>query len=207
MDVFAEIAAERRGLADLLEGFTPEQQAARSLCEEWTVHDVVAHLLMPLEITVPRFALAMVRARGSFDRANVALTARVARRPFAELVAGLREQAASRFTPPGEGPEAPLTDLLVHGLDIRWPLGLTREIPAERVRATLDYLASAPSDFVRKGLLDGLRLEGTDLGWSHGTGPTVSGTSDALLMGLTGRAAGLDALTGDGAVTLRSRLA
>ena len=32
MDLFAEIADERRGLADLLSGLTTERQATRSLC-------------------------------------------------------------------------------------------------------------------------------------------------------------------------------
>lgn len=209
MDLFAEIADERRELADLLSGLTREQQAARSLCEQWSVHDVAAHLVLPLEVGTGMFLLAVLACRGSFDRANVRLTSRQARRPFEELVAVLRHKAETRFTPPGAGPEAPLTDLLVHGLDIRWPLGLAREVPERRLRTSLDFLTSrAGRGLVPEGLSrGGLRIAADDVDWAHGSGPTVRGSAEALLLVLTGRTAALDRLSGDGAPALRARLA
>lgn len=207
MDTFAEIADERRGLADLLSGLTPEQQATQSLCSEWRVRDVVAHLVVPLEVGIPRFALAMLLSRGNFDRANVRLTRERGRRPFGELLEVLRRSADSRFTPPGAGPEAPLTDVLVHGLDIRWPLGLPRVIPEQRLRTSLDHVTDPSSrGLVPKGALDGLRVEADDIEWTHGSGPVVRGPADALLLALTGRLPALDHLDGDGVPTLRSRL-
>ncbi|WP_204261446.1 maleylpyruvate isomerase family mycothiol-dependent enzyme [Blastococcus saxobsidens] len=206
MDTFAEIADERRGLADLMAGLTSEQQAAQSLCSAWRVHDVVAHLVMPLEVGMPRFALAMLLCRGNFDRANVRLTRELARRPFEELTELLRRKADSRFTPPGLGPEAPLTDLLVHGLDIRRPLGLTREVPEQRLRTALAFVATAGGGGpVAEGRLDGLRFEATDVDWAHGSGPSVRGGAEDLLLAITGRSVALDQLTGDGVPTLRSR--
>lgn len=207
MDVFEEVADERRSLADLLTGLTRERQTTPSLCTEWTVHEVVGHLVVPLEVGLRRFAVAMLRSRGSFDRANVRLAREQARRPFEELLEVLRQRAGSRFTPPGMGPEAPLTDLLVHGLDVRWVLGLPREVPPERLRRSLAFVATAPSGFAPRTRLDGLRLEARDLGWVHGTGPTLRGSAEALLLALTGRAVALDHLEGDGVALLRSRLA
>ena len=120
---------------------------------------------------------------------------------------GDRRRAASRFTPPGAGPEAPLTDLLVHGLDIRWPLGLARELPEERVRASLTFLTGRSArGLVPRGLLDGLHFQADDIDWAHGDGPAVRGRAEALLLVLTGRSAVLGALTGDGLPTLRARL-
>ena len=207
VDTFAEIADERRRMADLLSGLTGEQRAARSLCEAWSVHDVAAHLVMPMEVSTARFALTMLACRGSFDRANVRLTRQQARRPIEEIVEILRRKAETRFTPPGAGPEAPLTDLLVHGLDIRRPLGLTRDVPEERLRKSLAFVTSrAGRGLVPKGALDGLRLHADDIGWTYGSGPTVSGDADALLLSVTGRSIALGALTGDGLPTLRSRL-
>ena len=206
MDTFAEIADERRGLADLVSGLTAEQRATRSLCSGWTVHDVVAHLVVPLEVGIAKFARAMLVCRGDFDRANVRLTREQARRPFGELVEVLRRKADSRFTPPGSGPEAPLTDLLVHGLDISWPLGLARDIPEERVRSSLTYLTAAPvGRVVPKGRVDGLRFAADDIDWAHGTGPAVSGSAAALLLAITGRTAALGHLRGEGVPMLRSR--
>jgi uncharacterized protein (TIGR03083 family) len=208
VDTFAEIADERRGLAALLSGLTGEQQSTPSLCSEWSVHDVAAHLVVPLEVGIPKFALAMLACRGNFDRANVRLTREQARRPFGEIIEVLRRKADSRFTPPGSGPEAPLTDLLVHGLDIRWPLGLTRDIPEERLHKSLTYLTAAPvGGLVPKGTLDGVRLEASDIDWAHGSGPTARGKAEALLLAITGRTTALRHLSGNGVSTLRGRLA
>ena len=207
MDIFSQIADERRGLADLLSGLTREQLATQSLCDEWSVHDVAAHLIMPLEVGMPKFMLAMLACRGDFDRANVRLTREQARRPIEEIVAVLRLKAASRFTPPGAGPDAPLTDLLVHGLDIRWPLSLTRDIPEERLQTSLTFLTGRSARaVVAGGTLDGLRFEADDIDWTHGNGPIVSGAAEALLMAITGRRAALGLLSGDGVSTLRGRL-
>ena len=95
----------------------------------------------------------------------------------------------------------------MHGLDIRWPLGLRRDIPAERLRASLTYVVAAPVGRVPKGALDGFRFEADDIDWAHGSGPPVRGAADALLLALTGRTAALDHLSGDGVPTVRSRLA
>jgi uncharacterized protein (TIGR03083 family) len=208
VDTFAEIADERRSLAALMSELTDEQQATQSLCSEWNVHDVVAHLVVPLEVSMRKFVLAMLACRGNFDRANVRLAREQARRPFGELIDVLRRKADSRFTPPGSGPEAPLTDLLVHGLDIRWPLALPRDIPEERLRKSLTFLTAAPvGGVVAKGTVDGLRFEASDIDWAHGRGPTVSGGADALLLAITGRTTALGHLSGDGVATLAGRLA
>lgn len=206
MDIFREIADERRGLGDLLSGFTAEQRAVQSLCNAWSVTEVAAHLIVPLEVGLPTFMVTMLKCRGSFDLANERLTHRQAQRPFDEIVETLRRKADSRFTPPGAGPEAPLTDLLVHGLDIRWPLQIARQIPAERLKASLTSLATAAKGLVPKGALSGLRFAADDLDWAHGSGPLVSGTTDALLLAMTGRAIALEHLEGDGVATLRGRL-
>ncbi|WP_432497329.1 maleylpyruvate isomerase family mycothiol-dependent enzyme [Kineococcus auxinigenes] len=206
MDVFEEIADERRALADQVAALTPQQQATRSLCHAWSVHDVLAHLVMPLEVSTPRVVLAVLLAGGNFDRANERVTRRLAQRPFTEIVDVLRRKADSRFTPPGSGPEAPLLDVLVHGLDIRWPLRLHHDVPEPRLRKALAFVMTAPSGLVPEGALSGLRFEAEDIDFAHGTGPVVSGTAQALLLAGTGRGAALDALTGEGVATLRGRL-
>ncbi len=207
MGIFAEIADERRSLADLLSGLTAEQQAAQSLCRAWSVHDVFAHLIVPLEVSTPKFLLAMMACRGSFDRANVRVAREQARRTPDEIGEVLRRKADARFTPPGSGPEAPLTDLLVHSLDICWPLGLTRDIPEERLRTSLTFVTAAPAPgLVAKATPTRLRFEAGDIDWAHGSGPTVSGNAQALLLAITGRTTALDLLEGDGVSTLRGRL-
>jgi uncharacterized protein (TIGR03083 family) len=207
VDTFEEIAEERRAVADQLSRLNAEQRAARSLCRAWSVHDVAAHLVMPLEVSTPKLVLTVLACRGDFDRANLRLTREQAARPSDEIVELLRRKAGTRFTPPGAGPEAPLTDVLVHSLDITWPLGLTRPVPAERLRTSLTFLTSRSGrGLVPRGALTGLQLTAEDVDWGYGVGPTVTGSAEALLLALTGRAAAFEHLHGDGAATLRSRL-
>ena len=119
----------------------------------------------------------------------------------------LRDKAGSRFTPPGAGPEAPLTDLLVHGADLRWPLGLPREVPQARLRTALGFVTGGSARGVAaQGALEGLRVEADDLDWAYGSGPVVSGPAEALLLAITGRRAALARLRGEGVPTLRDRL-
>lgn len=207
------VAEERRSLADLLDQLTVGQLHSSSLCRDWTAHDVAAHVVMVLEASSAEVVRALALARGSFDRANVALTRRWARRPAGDLAASLRRHAESRFTPPGQGPQAPLADTLVHELDITRPLGIARTLPAEPLRLALDFLVHlrplrtgpAPT-MVPRGLLNGLRLQATDLDWQAGCGAEVTGRGDDLLLAMTGRATAARGLTGAGTALLRQRL-
>lgn len=199
------IAAERRALADLLDGLSPEQWAAPSLCRGWTVRHVAAHVMVGPTGSIPGFLRAMVRARGSFDRANHLMADRRAQRPAATLVADLREHAGSRFTPPGADWHAPLTDLLVHRLDITVPLGLRHGRPLDPWADALDLIVSrrAVPGFLPRGLPE-LTYAATDLDVSRGSGPRVEGPVEALALAITRRTARLDELAGPGAEALRA---
>lgn len=54
-------ADERSDLADLLESLAPEQWERPSLCEAWTIHDVVAHIISYEELSYLGVAAAFVR--------------------------------------------------------------------------------------------------------------------------------------------------
>ena len=199
------IAAERRALADLLEGLDPQQWAAPSLCAGWTVRHVTAHLMAGPTGSWTGFLGAMVRARGSFDRANHLLADDRARLPTATLVTDLREHAGDRFTPPGMDWHAPLTDLLVHRLDITVPLGLDHGRPLDPWADALDLLVSRRGSpaFLPRGLPP-LTYAATDIGWSHGSGPRVEGPVEAIALAITRRPVLLDRLTGPGSAELHT---
>ncbi len=201
------IAAERIGLAEDLSGLDDEQWVCPSLCAAWRVRDVVAHLTMPFHVSLPKMVLMMVKNRFDFDKLSSRYATSDAR-PVAELVDDLRRNAQHRFTPPGFGPDAPLTDLVVHGQDIRRPLGLHHDIPAEHARVVLELLVSPKGAraFGNRDLLAGLRLEVDDLDWSHGSGPVVAGGTAAVMMSLAGRTAAIDELSGPGLDELRRRI-
>lgn len=203
MEHWDTIATERRALADDLEGLTAEQWEQPSLCGDWTVRHLAGHLVVPHVIKLRTFAVEIAKAAGNFDRANSRLAIREGQRPTAELVADLRRHAESHFHPPGFGSEAPLTDILVHGYDIRLPLGLPAERPPAPFRHALDLLVSpkARRGFVAKGRPPA-RLVATDLDWSHGDGDEVSGTAADLALALLRRSVRLDTLSGPGAPAL-----
>jgi uncharacterized protein (TIGR03083 family) len=197
------IADERRALADQLEGLTDEQWATASLCGDWTVRDLAGHLVVVHKLSIPGFLLEVVKARGSFDKANSRVAVREGARPTADLVADLRRFAEDRFTPPGFGSEAPLSDVLIHGCDIRVPLGLEPPRPPEAWRRSLDFLVSAKArrGFVGKAL-PAVRLVATDIGWSHGSGDEVRASAANLGMAISGRRARLHEVGGPGAPEL-----
>ncbi|MCU1656311.1 MAG: hypothetical protein JWO57_967, partial [Pseudonocardiales bacterium] len=120
---------------------------------------------------------------------------------------GLRAQARNPFHAPTFGLEAPLTELLIHGQDIRRPLGLDHPFPPDATRTVLDMLASstAKRGFVPRRLPDGLRFEADDVDWASGSGELVSGPGTAVAFAMTGRKDALDELTGPGVAVLRAR--
>jgi uncharacterized protein (TIGR03083 family) len=208
MEIWSEIAAARHELADYLDTLDDNAWKTQSLCDKWTVRQVAGHLIMPLTTPIPKIMLSMVGSGFSFDKANDKLSRRLAadKTPDA-LIATLRANADKKFTPPGAGPEAPLTDITVHTSDIRRPLNAPALVPGNRAEAILDFLAKSKAQgFVAKGRLEGLRFEATDLDWNSGNeGPLVRGPAEALILAMSGRNVALADLEGDGVATLRSR--
>lgn len=205
-EVFVAIRRARLGLADLVAGLNSDQLATPSLCAGWSVRDVVGHLVLASDLPKARLFAAVVRARGSYDRAMDRLSRAEATRPFPDLVANLRANADSRFAVAGVGPRGPLTDVLVHTVDIAVPLRLSWSAPSDAVRVSVEFATSSRARaFVPRGRLSGLRLHASDLGFTWGQGATVNGSGIDLLAVLCGRAALLERLDGPGTDVLASR--
>src|SRR5580658_7883687 len=191
------IHQQRTELADTLERLSPAQWSAASLCVGWSVHVAAAHVLAGAEQTGPSFFRDMATHAFRFN----AMTDRVARRygrlPPEEIIVRLR----ARTTTTNRSP-APvvvmLGDIVVHRGDICRPLGVPFEVAPEAATACLAMFSGVGFPLGTKKRIAGLRLEATDVGWSHGSGPVVSGSSQSLLLAMTGRSRGLDDLGGDG---------
>ena len=69
MDVWVETVGARRSLLATFESLSSDQWDVPSLCEGWTVRDVLAHLVLAAKPPRRRFATAVLRTR-SFDAAN-----------------------------------------------------------------------------------------------------------------------------------------
>ena len=205
--VYTASACERRRIADLIDELDADQLGAPSLCQGWTIRVVAAHLVAATAPSKLPFLGELVRHRGDAHATNDAIARRIAAAPACELATRLRRNADSRFAPPFVGARGPLTDVLVHGGDMRLPLGLPHMPAPAHVRPALEFVTTGrPVGFVPRGRPGGLRLVATDLAWTWGDGATAEGRGIDLLMAACGRDATLANLTGAGAAVLRDRL-
>jgi uncharacterized protein (TIGR03083 family) len=197
-DVWELVRREREALVEDLAGLSDEQWELPSLCSGWTVHDVAAHLVDNARTTRLGIVAAMVRARFDFDRQNDDGVAREKGATPAETLDRLRAVVGRRTTPPAPL-DSRLVEEVVHGDDVRRPLGMHRAYPTETVeRALAHQLRTSVGLGGGKQRAAGLRLVATDADWSHGEGPEVRGPLVSLLMVVSGRAEALEDLTGPG---------
>jgi uncharacterized protein (TIGR03083 family) len=213
-DIKELIRTERQALVEFLETLTPEEWATQSLCGEWTVQDVAAHLAVASSMSAPAVMGSFVRSGFRINRSN-AENARIwAQRGTDAILEQLRTVTANDAKPIGVPPRAPLADVLVHGLDIRRPLGKAGlPLDPEAFVLAADWTAGLrwPSTVLIGGSvrerIAGVRLVADDVEWSYGDGPEAHGSAETMLMLLYGRPIGPTELTGHGAQTIYARLA
>lgn len=196
-EMWSAIDTERARLADLLERLSGTEWTYPSLCENWTAHDVAAHVALAPSITIGATLKAIVKARGSFNR-MVYATAKeqAAARPPAELITLIRNAVGSRRLAPGQKLEDALMDVHVHAQDIAIPLGRHHPMPTEAAVAAADHLWDIGFPFHARKRWSGRRFLATDADWSVGEGAEITGPIEALVMLLAGRSATIPRLTG-----------
>jgi uncharacterized protein (TIGR03083 family) len=202
------VATQRRSLADLLDGLSDEQWQHPSLCRGWAVRDVAAHLTLQ-QLGLRDVIGTMRHWRGSTDSMiQGAARHRAAAWSTGRITAELRATAGSRRHTLGVTKMETLTDILVHSQDIALPLGHRLHMPPDAAAASasrsLEMRWPPPLPAVR--VVRRFTLVATDLTWSAGTGPRVSGPISALLLIACGRAAALPQLSGDGVPALTAAL-
>lgn len=202
---------ELAAIGEFLRDLDADQWDQSSLCEGWRVRDVIAH--MCVGYTTPLIKMTMMLGRRRFDVAKASFEESRSfgsRHSPSELRATLDSvqkgnvrRGISRFIKPSEG----LVDHLIHHQDIRRPLGRPRAMPEERLAAALDVVPTLGGFVGAKSRVEGLRLVATDVDWSHGEGPEVEGTGEAILLVASGRPDPTDEMSGRGAAILRERVA
>jgi hypothetical protein len=98
-----------------------------------------------------------------------------------------------------------LGEMVVHGEDIRRPLGLVRDYPRETLTSLVRYYAGSDLVVLARKRVRGLRLEADDSDIAVGTGEVVCGSTLALIMAMTGRGVYCAELSGPGASVLLAR--
>jgi uncharacterized protein (TIGR03083 family) len=204
VDVWPTVHAERRALARQLADLTDDAWDTPSLCEGWTVRDLVAHLTAAASITPLTFFPKVISAGFSLTRMQARDVARLRGANGAETLAGFQQIITSKRHPPGPN-DTWLGEVLVHGEDIRRPLGLTYDYPLDAAAQVADSYAKSNLVIGAKRRIAGVSLRATDTSWSHGSGPAVEGPMMSLLLAMTGRRSALADLTGDGVATLSGR--
>lgn len=179
-----------------------------SLCEGWRVRDVVGHILYGNEMNLATLPLRLARYGFSSDKSGKAYSiVRAEGRSPAELLRDFDNRNAWAGTCRIFPPKLTLLDRLVHHQDIRRALDAPRTIPADRLIAVLDATPKLGSVFGARKRTRGLRFTASDIDWSWGDGPTVSGPGEALLMAMLGRRHALSDLYESGVTTFAARLA
>jgi uncharacterized protein (TIGR03083 family) len=196
---------EREDFAGFLETLSPEQWEAPTLCERWNVREVAAHAISFDELHGGALVRRFLKGWLMVDRINQVGVDDYADRTPGELIALIRTHAEPHGMTAGFGGRVALTDNMIHQQDIRRALDIPRTIPAERLRAALDFCRYAPT--IRGAWRTrGVRLGATDSDWSHGGGLDVHGTGEALLMAMAGRSDALKDLGGPGKAKLAQRM-
>jgi uncharacterized protein (TIGR03083 family) len=206
-EMLQAITSQRGRLIALLEGFTTEEWNTPSLCAGWKVRDVVGHLVSILEVPMPKF-VGKVLLAGSFDKVADRFAREIGAREPRALVDSFRVLAGKQFAPPGVGPIAPLTDLLVHTRDLERPLGLASTLDMQSMHTVLNYVCGGKArGFVPPKRTNGFRFVAADSDWSIGSGPVVTGPAEAIMLAATNRPSAVADLSGDGLTSFAMRLA
>ncbi|WP_415952591.1 maleylpyruvate isomerase family mycothiol-dependent enzyme [Streptomyces sp. KLOTTS4A1] len=199
------VHVEREALARDLAGLDEARWAQASLCGRWTVEEVVAHLTAGASTPMWRWLLSMLAARFDPDVHN--------ERRLAEHRGATPQETLRRFQEVVSGPAGPsghtaawLGEIVVHGEDIRRPLGLVRTPPVATTTAVARFFAGRDFTVASRTAVEDLRVEATDGPFAAGSGELLRGPTLSLVMAMAGRTAACEELEGDGVAVLRTRL-
>ncbi|MGS0685462.1 maleylpyruvate isomerase family mycothiol-dependent enzyme [Nakamurella sp. GG22] len=199
------IHAERRSLIRDLQLLTDEQWLVTSLCPDWTVHMALGHVVALTKQTPPKFFAKFASSGFRFNTMAAKDIARESAGTPQQTLAELTAHVDDTTAPPGPF-DSWVGEMVVHGADIRRPLGIDYSPPVATTRQAADFYKNSNLLIGAKNRIAGVKLVATDTDWSHGSGPEVSGPILSLVLAMTGRSVALSDLTGDGVGTLQAAM-
>lgn len=191
------IKDEQTEFADLLRSLPSASWSRPSLCEGWTVREVVLHSAAHIHN----------------QQRDKAVVEEHAKRTDAELIEWLESAPLESKAPSAWirrlSSEVQRGELMIHQQDVRRALDMPRAIPTERISAVLEFglrpLGSLSLAHARQRS-KGLRPVSSESDWAWGSGAEIRGPLEAILMATAGRRLALDDLDGTGVATLAERI-
>jgi uncharacterized protein (TIGR03083 family) len=203
--LWALVRAERTALAEELSSLNAEQWRHGTLCGQWDVEEVVAHLIAAASLNQWRWVSSMLGARFRVDVHNQRRMVEHRGSTPAETLDRFHAIIGSTTAPSGHTP-AYLGEVVVHAQDIRQPLGLPRTPDVDALTPVAEFFARRNFTVASRTTVAGLQLRADDGPFATSTGPLVTGSTLALVMSMAGRAHYIDQLDGPGVATLRARV-
>jgi len=203
--LWALVHAERAALAEDLAGLDAEQWRHSTLCGNWDVEEVVAHLTAAASLNRWQWLGSMLGARFRVDVHNQRRMLEHRGGSPAETLERFRAIIGSTTAPTGDTP-AYLGEVVVHAQDIRQPLGLPRTPDIDALTPVAEFFGRRNFAVPSRTAIAGLEVRADDGSFATGAGPLVTGSTLALVMCMAGRVAYVDQLDGPGVPTLRARV-
>src|SRR5215468_6950584 len=185
IDVWATIDGERDALASDLSSCSPDAWATASLCDDWTIEEVVAHMIATSQMSAPKFFVKFTGSGFSLPKMQAKDIAAERGANPAETLSKFKGRVDSRGRPPGPV-DTMLGEVMVHSEDIRRPLGIAHTYPTDALARVADFYVKSNLVIGGKRRVDGVTLQATDIDWSHGSGPAVSGPILDIVLATTG---------------------
>lgn len=205
MDIWAAVSIERSNLADALSGLSDSDWDTPSLSEDWTIRQVVGHVVATAQLTKPKFMGRFIGSGFSFQKlTDKGIAEATDGCTPSQLISKLRSLTDARHSPPGPRMTW-LGETVVHGEDVTRAVGGYRIHPVDHLIAVADFYKDSEPLVHAKSRIKDIKLTANDTDWSTGDGPEAEGPLIALIMAMTGRKAALDDLTGDAVEILRAR--
>lgn len=206
LDLWEAIHDARRALADDLATIADEDWHARTLCGDWDVEHVVAHLTAAASTGpaawIRSIVLAGFRPAVHNDRR------------LREHLGTTPQQTLDRFratigltVAPSPDLAAYLGEVIVHGEDIRNPLGIPSVCDVQAGTAVATFYAARNFAVPSKKVAAGVHLKASDGPFRAGHGPEVTGPTLALIMTMAGRRSHVTQLSGPGTALIAQRVA
>ncbi|GAA4379934.1 maleylpyruvate isomerase family mycothiol-dependent enzyme [Paeniglutamicibacter cryotolerans] len=204
-NLWALAHAERAALANDLAGISPAQWQHETLCVQWDVEQVLAHLTAAASLNQWRWMRSMIGARFRPDVHNQRRLREQLGSTPAETLDRFRSVINSSIAPSSHAP-AYVGEVFVHAQDIRHTLGLVHSPSVDALTVIAEFYASRNFTVASRTHSEGLRLQADDGPFAAGTGALVTGSTLALVMAMAGRVPYLEELRGPGTGILRARL-